>query len=175
MGDADANEIFDSELDNAADSAAWAVAPTVRFGDDEIAPLVERLGRPRSSRFPFDFYALYGTRDSDAGEFVPLVVLLLQISTSRRAYRDANDAWVNPDVRDVRIQRIAARQHKRGHGTRAVLAVAKAAAQMAIPRGVQIQEAITVAGRALGMHLTKEHGFNYDSPPYNFYSALPPG
>ena len=170
MGGADAKEIFDSELDN----AAWANAPTVRFGDDDLAPLVERLGRPRSSRFPFDFYALYGSRDADSDEFVPAVVLLLQISTSRRAYRDANDVWQKPDVRDVRVQRIAARQHKRGHGTRAVLAVAKAAAQMAVPRGVQIQEAITVAGRALGMHLTKKHGFVYDSPPYNFYSATPP-
>lgn len=169
-------EIFDSELDNAADSAAWANAPTIHFGDDNLAPLVERLGRPRSSRYPFDFYALYGTGNSD--EFVPLVVLLLQISTSRRMYCggdwDGRSVWHQPDVRDVRIQRIAAQEHRRGHGTSAVIAVTRAAAQMAVPRGVQIQEAITVSGRALGMHLTKNHSFVYDSPPFNFYSALPP-
>jgi hypothetical protein len=97
------------------------------------------------------------------------VAMLLKVSNCKRWFM-AVDGIQRTDVLDIIVQQIYSRTHRRGHATEAIKTLAEIAAQLDPPRGVQLQQTITPAGKALGRRLARDHGYASDTDGLNFYS-----
>lgn len=100
------------------------------------------------------------------------VAMLLKVSRCQRLYCTA-DGVQRHDIYDIIVQQITSRTPRCGHGTDAIMVLAAIAAQLDPPRGVQLQQTITPAGKALGRRLVRERGFTADSDELNYFSPIP--
>ena len=100
------------------------------------------------------------------------VAMLLKVSRCHRWY--CTPAGVErTEIYDIIVQQITSRTQQCGHATDAILVLAAVAAQLDPPRGVQLQQTITPAGKRLGRRLVRDHGFTSDSDGLNYFSRLP--
>ena len=100
------------------------------------------------------------------------VAMLLKVSRCQRLYCAA-DGVQRHDINDIIVQQITSRTPRCGHGTDAIIVLGAIAAGLDPPRGVQLQQTITPAGKALGRRLVRERGFTADSDELNYFSPIP--